>query len=203
MMRPAEFDLSKSIVFHIETGMVTLRDARLIILEASALGLLRQEIVAEIGPEKARGVYLRFGFKHGYADYLQMKLAHTFETDEDLLLMGPILHSHEGLVKAIPRELHYRRASREFYFTGIWMNSYEAEQHLAHNPLADQAVCWSITGYASGWSTAFFGSPLVAVEPCCMGKGDSQCEWLIQPPEAHGNSAKPYIDELKPLLGLS
>jgi hypothetical protein len=201
-MKAAEFDFSKNISFHPDTGMVMFRDSRLVILGANSLGVLRQEVIEELGFEKARSLYLRFGFKSGYTDFLQLKLSQTFDSDEELLLMGPILHSHEGIVKAVPREFHFRRESREFFFTGIWMNSYEAEQHLIHNIPSSQAVCWSLAGYASGWCTAFFGFPLVAVEPRCKGKGDSQCEWLIQPPEAHGRDAKPYIDDLSSVLGL-
>ena len=80
-----------------------------------------------------------------------------------------------------------------FYFSGIWTNSYEAEQHLSYNPLTTEPVCWSLVGYASGWSTAFFGLPLIAIEPFCVGKGDDHCEFIIQTPEAWGTVAEPYL----------
>ena len=76
-----------------------------------------------------------------------------------------------------------------------------AEQYLTFNHPADQPVCWSLMGYASGWSTAFFGSPLIAIEPVCMGKGDDHCEWKIQSPEDWGDEARPYIEALAGLLG--
>ena len=43
----------------------------------------------------------------------------------------------------------------------------------------------------------FFGAPLLAIEPVCMGMGDDHCEWDIRPPEQHGNKAKPYIQALQ------
>ena len=89
------------------------------------------------------------------------------------------------------------RDKGEFYFTGVWTNSYEAEQHLTFNDNSHEPVCWSVMGYASGWCSAFFGSKVIAIEPVCMGKGDDHCEWKIQPPQAWGEEALPYIEALK------
>ena len=36
---------------------------------------------------------------------------------------------------------------------------------------------------------AFFGSPAIAIEPLCVGKGDAHCKWLIQPPAVWGDKA--------------
>jgi hypothetical protein len=55
-------------------------------------------------------------------------------------------------------------------------------------------------GYATGWCTAFFGKPLIAIEPVCKGKGDACCEWKIQPPDAWGAEAKVYLDAYASLL---
>jgi hypothetical protein len=82
--------------------------------------------------------------------------------------------------------------------TGIWSNSYEAEQHLTFNEISDQPVCWSLMGYASGYATAFFGSPVIAIEPVCVGKGDDHCEWKLQHLSAWGEEAKPYMEALRP-----
>jgi len=86
------------------------------------------------------------------------------------------------------------------YFTGTWTNSWEAEQHLSYFPPSHEPICWTLMGYASGWSTAFFGSPLLAIEPRCVGKGDDSCGWLIQPPKAFGKEAGPYLAAIEPLL---
>ena len=60
-----------------------------------------------------------------------------------------------------------------------------------------EPVCWTLMGYASGWCTAFFGTPLLAIEPLCVGKGDDRCEWEIQPLDAWGDKAAPYVKALK------
>ncbi|RPH33852.1 MAG: hypothetical protein EHM93_03305 [Bacteroidales bacterium] len=198
-MKATDFNLSKDIVFNVEKGMTTFKDTRLVIFDANAIGLLRQSIFKELGWERARSLFFKFGYQHGYADFLQMKLNYEFDSEMDLLASGPVIHTWEGIVQATPKEIRYNRETGEFYFSGVWTNSYEAQQYLSYNTEAKEPVCWTLSGYASGWCTAFFGKKLLAVEPVCMGKGDDHCEWLIQPPAAWDNRAKPYLailDEL-------
>lgn len=191
------FDLSNEISFNIQEGLVSFRNSRLVIFDANSIGLLRQNLIVELGMDRAREFFLRFGYQNGYSDFRQMKMASNIEDEAELLAMGPIIHTWEGIVKAIPDELSYDRKTGDFYFSGTWKNSYEAEQHLSFNTVADEPVCWSLTGYASGWCTAFFGSPLLAIEPQCVGMGDDICRWLIQPPKKFGPEAGPYIDALQ------
>lgn len=196
-MKAQDFDLSKDLKFNTQDGIATFRDNRLVIMDAGAIGLLRQELLEELGWEKARAMLLQFGYQNGYADFLQMNLAYKFDTEMDLLASGPVIHTWEGIVQATPKEIRFDRQKGEFFFTGVWANSYEAEQHLCFNQPANEPACWSLMGYASGWCTAFFGKRVLAIEPVCKGKGDDHCEWKIQPDAAWGPEAAPYIDALK------
>lgn len=200
-MKATDFDLGKDLNLNPAEGVVTFRNSRLVIMDASSLGLLRHNLEQELGREKAREFFLRLGYSHGSSDFSQMKKKYTFDTEMDLLASGPVIHSWEGLVCAKPTEIRFDRSKGDFYFTGTWTNSYEAEQYLEFNEPASEPVCWSLMGYAAGWCSAFFGSTLIAIEPQCCGKGDANCGWLIQPPAAWGPEAKPYIDALKPLTG--
>jgi predicted hydrocarbon binding protein len=196
-LKASGFDFCRELKFRPEEGITTFRNSRILIFDANAMGLLRQNLIVELGLEKAREFFLRFGYQNGFSDYRQVKLSCEYKSEEELLSLGPIMHTWEGVVKANPTELHFDRQSGEFRFTGIWKNSYEAEQHKIFNTMAQEPVCWSLAGYAAGWSTAFFGSPLVAIEPHCVGMGHEHCEWLIQPPRAFGAEALPYIEALK------
>jgi hypothetical protein len=199
-MKATDFNLAKEIRFDSDSGYTTFRDTRLVLFDANAIGLLRQSLIEELGPDKARAFFLRFGFQHGYSDFIQMKTNFEFDSEMDLLASGPVIHTFEGIVHAAPTELRFDRETGEFYFTGVWTNSYEAEQHLCFNEQGDEPVCWTLMGYATGWCCAFFGRPLVAIEPVCMGKGDERCEWKIQPPHAWGDEAKVYIEAYGDLL---
>ncbi len=200
-MKATDFNLANDLRLDIDTGIATFRNTRLVILDAGSLGLLRATRVTDLGLEKARQLFLRFGFTNGYNDFGQMKKKYAFDSEMDLLASGPVIHTWEGIVKATPSEIRFDRAKGDFHFTGVWSNSWEAEQHVSHFATEREPVCWTLMGYASGWCTAFFGSPLLAVEPTCVGKGDAHCGWLIQPPGRFGAEAAPYREALRPLWG--
>jgi hypothetical protein len=199
-VRVTDFDFTKDLSFDPKTGYTTFGGSRVLIYDANAIGLLRQNLIEQLGWDKARYFFLRLGFQNGYSDFLQMKVNYTFDTEMDLLASGPVIHTWEGIVHAAPKEMAFDRAKGTFFFTGVWSNSFEAEQHLSHNHNANEPVCWSVMGYATGWCTAFFGKPVIAIEPVCRGKGDACCEWKIQPPEAWGAEAKVYLEAYASLL---
>ena len=151
----------------------------------------------KIGASKTREILTRFGYQNGYADFFRAKLAYQFDDEMNLLASGPVIHTWEGIVRATPTEIRFDRKTGEMYFTGVWENSYECEQFLCYHGLSADPVCWSVTGYASGWTTAFFGRPVLAMEPVCRAKGDPNCGWLIQPPDKFGPEARPFVEALK------
>ena len=195
-MKATDFNLPKDIVYDFEKGITSFKDTRLIMFDANAVGLLRQMMTESIGWEKARETYLAFGYQHGYSDFIQMKHNYEFDSEMDLLASGPVIHTWEGIVQATPKEIKFDRETGDFYFTGVWLHSYEAEQYLMYNHAAGEPVCWTLTGYASGWCTAFFGKPILGIEPVCVGKGDDHCEWMLKPPADWGDLASPYIKAL-------
>lgn len=195
-MKAKDFNLPSEINYDFQSGITSFRDSRLVILNANSLGLLRQNILNVLGKEKAREFFLKFGYQNGYSDFLQMKINYSFDSEMELLASGPVIHTWEGIVQATPRQIEFNRASGDFYFTGIWTNSYEAEQFLTFSVEDNEPVCWTLMGYASGWCSGFFGSPLLAIEPLCVGKGDDHCEWKIMPPDKWGNEKKPYVEAL-------
>ena len=96
-MKATDFNLQKDLKFDMEKGMVTFKDTRLVIFDANAVGLLRQNLVELLGLEKARKFFLNFGFQQGYADFLMMKINYEFDSEMDLLASGP---SDEAAVRA-------------------------------------------------------------------------------------------------------
>ena len=197
-MKAIDFNLPKEIKYSFENGETIFRNNRIVIFDVNAIGLLRQNLIKSLGMNEARALFLKFGYVNGYADFMQIKTSYKFDNEMELLSAGPVIHTWEGIVKATPKELSFDRAKGEFYFTGIWTNSYEAEQHLTFFEPFFEPVCWSLMGYSAGWSSAFFGSKLISIESACVGKGDSQCEWEIKPPDAWDYEvAKPYIEALK------
>lgn len=196
-MKATDFNLAQNIKFDFEQGITSFKDSRLVIFDVNAIGLLRQTLIEEFGLNKAREILLKFGYQNGYSDFLQMKMNYSFDSEMDLLASGPVIHTFEGIVHAAPIYIEMDKDKDIFIFTGKWSNSYEAEQHLSFNHNSDNPVCWTLMGYASGWCTAFWGKPLIAIEPICVGMGHSHCEWKIQSPENWGSEADIYVSAYK------
>ena len=197
-MKASDFNLKDELKFDFEQGITSFRDSRLVLLDADALGLLRQNLIEVLGIEQARHFFLRFGYQHGFSDFMQCQLSYEFENDTELFAAGPVLHTWEGLVKASLIEINFDRTKGSAYLKGLWKNSYEAEQHLSYNTPWIDPVCWSLMGYASGWSTGFFGVPMLAIEEECIGRGDKQCCVVIQPASCWSDAvALPYREAFK------
>jgi rsbT co-antagonist protein RsbR len=150
---------------------------------------MRKLLFEQLGEGLARSIFARFGYQCGQGDFETLTRLYTWDTDQDRLAAGPMLHTWEGLVRAEPTLLEYDRAAGTFRMAGTWQNSYEAEVHLEQLGKSDGPVCHSLTGFASGWATAFFGKPLLAIETQCMGQEDAHCAFEIRPPDRWGPEA--------------
>jgi hypothetical protein len=199
-MKASDFNLSNEIKFDFDAGKTHFRDTRIVLIDANSLGLLRHKMIEKLGFEQARDFMLQYGFQNGYYDFTQLESSYDFESELELLSAGPVIHTWEGVVKAIPREISFDRAEGSFHFTGDWHNSYEAEQHLSYYKHGRQPVCWSLMGYASGWCSGFMNKPMLAIEPRCQGMGHDHCGWEIKPVDDWGEERVPYVKALKELF---
>lgn len=198
-MNSKDFNFQKNMKFNTDEGIVSFHNQRLLIFDANVIGLLRENIINELGLDKAKKFLFRFGFIQGFSDFMQIKVNYNFNTEQDLLRTGPILHTWEGIVKAVPEITDFNREEKSLYFTGKWINSFEAEQHLMYHNQEEFPVCWILTGYASGWCTGFLGEKTIALEPKCIAKGDECCSWEIKPEKDWGTEADFFIQAVKDL----
>jgi anti-anti-sigma regulatory factor len=157
---------------------------------------LRQLLFDHMGESLARATLAKFGYQCGLGDFQNLSKNYKWDTEQDLFGAGPVMHTWEGIVGVEPTSLEFDRAAGHFHMTGKWRNSYEAEIHVKQFGMGSAPVCHSLTGYASGWCTAFFGSPCLAVETRCMAKGDDHCEFEIRPPQRWGDEAAPWKEAL-------
>lgn len=75
----------------------------------------------------------------------------------------------------------------------IWLDSYEAEQHLLHLGRSEEPVCWSLTGFASGYLSRAYGREVVCREERCRGKGDALCQVIGYFREDWGEEIEPEL----------
>lgn len=116
------------------------------------------------------------------------------------MLAGPLMHTVEGILHASTNILEFDREKNSFLMRGIWRNSYEAENHLRLYGQAKEPVCWTLSGYASGFGTGFMGSQVICVETMCQGMGDPYCRFELRTVEAWNGAASRNIEDLKQCL---
>lgn len=196
-MKLGDINLAEMLTFKPDTGQLFLGEDRMLIFRQDSLAVLRQLLYEQVGPALARSILSRFGYQCGKGDYETLQHGYAWDTEQDQFGAGPAMHTWEGIVHVEPTMLEFDRDAGHFHMTGIWRNSYEAEIHLAQVGRADAPICHSLTGYASGWCSAFFGQPVVAIETECMGCGAERCEFEIRPPAAWDQRATAWIEALE------
>jgi len=180
-MKASELDLRELLELNPEGGIIHFAGERVLLLDAVALGLLRRELISTLGVAAAKGLLTRFGFSHGWrtAEALEQG-KFSWDDPGEWRRAGGRLHTLQGLVRSegLPGQ-------RDGPFgAGILHDSYEAEQHLLHLGQAEQPVCWTLTGFASGYMSRCHGESVYFVETRCVGKGDPVCEIEGRPREA-------------------
>jgi signal transduction histidine kinase len=180
-MRANDLNLRELLRFDPAAGVLGLGGQRNLIFSQYAFAKLRRLLHDQLGHELARSMLTKFGYQNGAGDYRTLGQMFDFENDFERLSAGPIMHSWSGIVKVEPTQMEMDRARGHFHFKGIWRNSYEAEIHLSEFGLSPYPVCYTLTGYGSGWCSEFFGMPLLEIETKCVACGDPVCEWEIRP----------------------
>ncbi len=168
-------EIQSRLKFSPESGQIWLDSQRMIMVHTAAMSSLRQELIESMGRQRARGVLTRMGYASGVRDARFIRSMYPEESDRELFELGPQLHNIEGIVKVTPVRFEMDVAEHVCSGEFIWENSYEAEVHREAFGVDSEAVCWMQVGYATGYTTALFGSTVLFREVDCVAKGDSSC----------------------------
>src|SRR5262249_21963099 len=183
-MRAADLDIHELLHFLPESGLITFAGERVLLLDAVALGLLRKELIDLLGMTAARPVLTRFGYAHAWRGAETLRKGFPWDSEDEWRVAGARLHTIQGLVRAEVTRSSMDPAGPGA--EGIWHDSYEAEQHLLHLGQADEPVCWTLTGFASGYMSCVYGKDIIAIEDKCRGKGDAVCRPRVRSKEEWG-----------------
>ena len=175
MMKPEDLVLADVLDFRPEEGIIRLHEQRVVILSAAAMGLLRKELIETLGIETARRLLLRFGFADGYHDAVNLRDRSSWGNPIEGLYAGAALQTLEGIARAVLKQVDYEAATGRFESAVDRHDSYEAEQHLHHYGKSAAPVCWKLTGYASGYTSACLGQEIYFTETSCLGQGAAHC----------------------------
>jgi DNA-binding NtrC family response regulator len=191
-MRAADLDLRELLQVDPDGGILRFANERVLLLDAVAMGLLRRELIETLGLHGARAVLTRFGYAHGWRLADNLRTGFPWDSEEDWRNAGGRLHTLQGLVRVVsPGD--DRREGPKPIGDSIWHDSYEAEQHLLHHGRADEPVCWTLTGFASGYLSRAHGREIYCVEERCRGAGDAVCRLIGRGVEEWGETITPHL----------
>lgn len=181
---PKDDDLRRLIHFSAHDGRIWLAGQRMLLVHAAALGALRRELIQTIGRDATRRLLLRAGYAAGQAD---AQLARQVRAGADIVAMfavGPQLHMLEGAVQVTPEQFEWD--GQRGHYLGIyrWDHSWEVDAHLRDFGPQREPVCWTLLGYASGYTSGFFGQSILYKEVQCAACGAEHCRIEGRPQDA-------------------
>lgn len=181
------FNLRSRLRFNIETGQIWLDENRMLLMHAKAFGALRQQLWESLGGQRAKGLLFRMGFVAGQNDAELAAKLYGEGDIYDVFKIGPEMHAFEGLVRPTIVEADIDWEEGTFFGQVHCESSWEAESHLQLFGGSDEAVCWNMAGYASGYVTQFFKRVIIFREIKCTCCGDECCVLEGRPLEAWGD----------------
>jgi DNA-binding NtrC family response regulator len=191
-MKLDDLDLRELLEFDPKGGIIRFAGDRALILDAVALGLLRRTLIETVGDDAARGILTRFGYAHGQRTAITMKKAFPWDSDNEWRIAGGRLHKLQGLVIPAPADSSRTQGPAPFV-EQVWLDSYEAEQHLIHVGRSDVPVCWAQCGFASGYLSYANQREIYCIEVMCRGRGDAVCHMVCKTREDWGDELLPHL----------
>ena len=172
-----------------QNGAISFAGQRAILVDATAMGILRSEFIQHLGRTAARAVLTRLGHVQGWGLAEALKGQFAFATEQEWREAGGfalMLQGIYGIAVASPGPLSIEGTT----ITG----SFEAEQHIAHLGLSDDPTCWMICGLMSGYLSHVSGREIYVLEERCLGRGDATCHMLGRTRKEWGDTRS---DELR------
>jgi DNA-binding NtrC family response regulator len=180
---PPDSDLRRLLRFEPESGAIWLGDRRMVLMHTNALAALRQDLITSVGPEHARRLLTRMGYASGLSDAEYAKKMRPGEALQDSFMVGPQLHMLEGAAQVTPVKLSFDIAAGQFFGDFRWDHSWEAYAHRQKFGVVEDPACWTLMGYASGYTSAFMGRLILFKETLCAACGADHCQIIGRPIE--------------------
>jgi DNA-binding NtrC family response regulator len=192
-VRATDLDLRELLQVDPTGGILRFGGERVLLLDAVALGLLRRELIDTLGAGGARAVLTRFGYAHGWRTADNLRRAFPWDSEQEWHLAGARLHTLQGFVRVVAPTLGPPEITPTTVHHWVWEDSYEAEQHLLHLGQAEEPVCWTLTGFASGYSSRAYGCDVYIMEHECRGMGAPVCRLEGRPIEGWGDTIAAHL----------
>lgn len=176
-------EISKYVQFDPDSGQITLLDQRMLLIHGFTLAALRRELIERLGVEATRELFTRLGYQQGMEDARRLHKSVGGDLKQTFAY-GPRLREMEGFVRnqAVDR-IRFNQETGDFWSDYYWESSWEADIHRTQFGISGSPACWMMVGYASGFTTALMGRPILWREVECVAMGHARCRVVGQPLE--------------------
>lgn len=162
-------------------GVIKLDGERIVLTSSAVFGILRKDLIENLGEERMKGFLVRYGWNLGATDAKQA-LGKSFASIEEVLRQGTQLHMLKGYTNAETTSIDLLKSDEgvieSVNVSGKWSQSYEAEESLRLFGEAREPVCHTLTGYASGFYSTVCNKTIIFKEVSCRGAGDVECLYI-------------------------
>lgn len=169
-MRVEDLHVEELVEFDVSAGRVSVAGQRAVILEATALGALRKELIGHLGLPVARAILTRFGYVHGWGLADSVRSDVGLDDDASPWQAGLKVLMIEGLFRVADDDAGPLSTIGTTLITSV-----EADQHIAHLGLSEWPTCWITAGILSGYLSRTSGEKIFVLEEKCIGRGDAAC----------------------------
>ncbi len=164
-----------------DQGLIRVAGRRAMLMRGDTFEGQRAELLAELGIDRTRSLYARLGYADGTRDAALAQQQRPDSSYEQAFLFGPDMHAMSGMAAVETIAIEMDRGSSAFYGEFLTHGSIEAAAHRHVQGLSPEPVCWMQSGYASGFASAFVGSPILFREIECAAMGHSACKLVGRP----------------------
>lgn len=175
MSLPSDADLRRLIHFSVGDGRIWLAGQRMLLIHTAGLANLRTELIRTVGIAHTRRVFMRAGFASGERDAALAHEVRPHSTPFEAFAVGPQLHMLEGAVQVTPLRFEFDEEDGHYLGVYRWDQSWEVDAHLRDFGPSLEPACWMLLGYASGYTSAFFGRRAYYKEVGCRAYGGDHC----------------------------
>ena len=183
-------DLLTNLEFDVHAGKIWFGGQRMVLSHAHALWKLREDITMTLGNDIMERLFFRYGYYAGVQDAEISKKLRPEGSWKEVFLSGPQLHAIRGMVKVVPDKMVVDFDNGIFFASFDWYNSFEVAYYKKFNGLSDKPVCFSSLGYASGYTSYFFGRQIAFKEVQCAAMGYDHCRIEGRPLEEWDEETK-------------
>lgn len=194
---PSDSDLRRLLRFEPDSGAIWLGERRMVLMHTAGLAALRQDLLSTMGSEHTRRILTRMGYASGVCDAEYAMKVRPGQSFQDSFMVGPQLHMLEGAARVTPVHLSLDVPNGQFFGEFRWDYSWEAYAHQQKYGQVDDPVCWTLLGYASGYTSAFMGRLILFKETLCAACGNEHCTIVGRPIEEwpDGEAHRVYFND--------